>query len=144
MISRLVFASLTALFAFRREDSDVGLTFRSFTLLTHSDPERSCNVGLLSGVYRAQTEPSAQSLAERIHLFSDQQLVCAGEAGLTFLLKQWIMGDYQGCEKRSAVSLLCVCVRVRASSSASSLGIDFTRVIDGLAAAAVLSPLTAM
>lgn len=31
MISRLVFASLTALFAFRREDSDVGLTFRSFT-----------------------------------------------------------------------------------------------------------------
>lgn len=98
----------------------------------------------MSGVYRAQIEPSAQSLAERIHLFSDQQLVCAGEAGLTFLLKQWIMGDYQGCEKRSTVSLLCVCVRVRASSSASSLGIDFTRVIDGLAAAAVLSPLTAM
>lgn len=30
------------------------------------------------------------------------------EAGLTFLSKQWIMGDYRGCKKFSAASLLCV------------------------------------
>lgn len=31
------------------------------------------------------------------------------DAGLTFLSEQWIMGDYQGCKKFSAVSV-CVCV----------------------------------
>lgn len=35
------------------------------------------------------------------------------DAGLTFLLKRWIMGDYQGCKKPASVSPLCVRLRVR-------------------------------
>lgn len=57
------------------------------------------------------------------------------EAGLTFLPKHRIIG---GIIRGVRNSLLCVWERVWASSSASSLGIDFTRMIDGLAAAALL------
>lgn len=89
---------------------------------------------------RVQPKVSTRSLVEKNLTLSGSAVRLCKEAGLTFLPKHRIMG---GIIRGVRNSPLCVWVRVWASSSASSLGIDFTRVIDGFAAAALLpSPIT--